>query len=400
MSIIAIQYLEGLAHIPVEKARNKLSAAFDILPIAKVLLGWNLPEPLVNMCAEECLRNGALLYRWHPLLTGDGTFKPEPQWNTIGLNNKPVSGFKQLPEFTFACPNHPEVKEAVHKNIKQLIDNSPYQGVFLDRIRFPSPATAPQEHLACFCEACERKAASQGLDFALVRKSISSLLSDPEGIKKFIHLIFNTEYPVHEAGIESQAVKTFLSFRARSVSNFVRDIALGITDKGLSVGLDCFSPALTFAVGQDLRTLAGCSDWIKIMSYAHTFGVAGLPFEFINILKWLIKEKGFTEPDAIKLMAEATHLPFPATLKEIREKGFSPEALVIETNRAAKAGIKNCLPGIELVDEEDLTSLNTEQISADLEALHDAGAKGLVLSWDLWFIPMKRLELVREVWRL
>ena len=400
MSTIAIQYLEGLAHIPVEKARNKLRAAFDILPIAKVLLGWNLPEPLVTMCAEECKKNGTSLYRWQPLLTSDGNFKPAPEWYTIGFNNKPVPGFQQLPEFTFACPNRPEVKEAVHNNLKQLIDSGPYRGVFLDRIRFPSPTAAPEQHLACFCKECEKKAASQGLDFKLVHKGIASLLSDTAGIKTLIHLLFNPEFPANETDIELKAVHAFLSFRAESITNFVKDVYLEATKKGLSVGLDCFSPALTWTVGQDLSSLTACSDWIKIMSYAHTFGVAGLPFEFIHIIKWLIKEKRFSEPEAIQLLSEATHLPFPATIKEIREKGFSPETLSIETKRALHAGNKNCLTGIELVDEEEVTNLTTEQITADLESFHDASASGLVLSWDLWFIPLERLELVKNIWKL
>lgn len=400
MSTIAIQYLEGLAHVPVEKARNKLRAAFDTLPIAKVLLGWNLPEPLVDMCAEECQRNGASLYRWQPVLTSDGNFKPAPEWHTIGFNNNSVPGFQQLPEFTFTCPNHPEVKETVHNNLNQIIDNGPYQGIFLDRIRFPSPTTTPEQQLACFCKECEKKAASQGLDLKLVHKGIASLLSDTAGIKTFIHLLFNPELPANETDIELKAVHAFLSFRAESITNFIRDVYLEVTKNKLSVGLDCFSPALTHAVGQDLSSLATCSDWIKIMSYAHTSGVAGLPFEFNHIIRCLIQEKRFTEPEAIQLLAEATHLPFPITVKEIREKGFSPEALAIETKRAIRTGAKNCLPGIELVDEEDLTSLNKEQIKADLEALHDAGAKGLVLSWDLWFIPIERLKLVRKVWRL
>ena len=114
----------------------------------------------------------------------------------------------------------------------------------------------------------------------------------------------------------------------------------------------------------------------------------------------VIKEKRFSEPEAIQLLSEATHLPFPATIKEIREKGFSPETLSIETKRALHAGNKNCLTGIELVDEEEVTNLTTEQITADLESFHDASASGLVLSWDLWFIPLERLELVKNIWKL
>ena len=400
MSLIAIQYLEGQSHIPVKEALDKLRAAFDILPIEKVLLGWYLPESLITMCAEECQKNRSSLYRWQPLLTGDGNFQIKPEWYTIGINNKPVPGFQQLPEFTFACPNRREVKEAVLNNIRRIIDNGPYQGIFLDRIRFPSPTADPGKQLACFCEACKRKTNSQGLDLKLVQKSISSLLSEPKGIKKLIHLLFDSEIKTDETDTELKLVQAFLSFRAESISSFIRDTAQVINHKGLSVGLDCFSPALAHAVGQDLNSLADCADWIKIMSYAHTFGVAGLPFEFIHIIKCLIQKQRFTEPEAIQLLAEATHLPFPKSIKEIREKGFSSGVLAIENKRAQKAGIKKCLAGIELVDEGNLTNLNQEQITTDLEAFRDAGANGLVLSWDLWFMPLERLELVRDVWRL
>ena len=85
-------------------------------------------------------------------------------------------------------------------------------------------------------------------------------------------------------------------------------------------------------------------------------------------------------------------------MKEIRDKGFSPEAIAIEAKRAQKAGIKKCFAGIELVDEENLTNINPEQITADLEAFREAGVAGLVLSWDLWFIPLERLELVKNIW--
>jgi hypothetical protein len=399
MRTIAIQYLEGQGNISVKKAREKLKAAFDILPIAKVLLGWNLPESLVDICAEVCERNGALLYRWQPLLTGDGEFCPEPEWTTISFNNEPVTGFQDQPEFTFTCPNRPEVKEAVSDNIVKFINNSPYQGLFLDRIRFPSPMADPEQHLACFCKDCEKKAALQGLDFELVRKSIGALPSNTDGIRQFINLLFNPEYPVQEESREVQAVHAFFSFRKKSVTDFVTEITQEINNKGLSVGLDCFSLSLTHAVGQDLDSLAACSDWIKIMSYAHTFGVAGLPYEFVHVIQWLMK-KGFTEPEAIRLMEEATQLPFPETINQIREKGFSPEVLALETKRAQKDGVTYCLPGIELVDQEDLTNLNIKQITADIKAFQDAGAQGLVLSWDLWFIPLERLELVKKAWKL
>jgi hypothetical protein len=61
-------------------------------------------------------------------------------------------------------------------------------------------------------------------------------------------------------------------------------------------------------------------------------------------------------------------------------------------------GVRTLLAGIELVELAGVTSLNAEQIAADLRAFQEAGADGLALSWDLWHIPPERLELVRTVW--
>ena len=47
---------------------------------------------------------------------------------------------------------------------------------------------------------------------------------------------------------------------------------------------------------------------------------------------------------------------------------------------------------------EGITRLNPAQITRDLGAVRAAGADGLVLSWDLWQMPLDRLELVRQSW--
>ena len=56
MVTFAVQYLEDVpdvAAIAPSDARAKLHVAFELLPISYVLLGWNLPEPLISACREE-----------------------------------------------------------------------------------------------------------------------------------------------------------------------------------------------------------------------------------------------------------------------------------------------------------------------------------------------------------
>lgn len=397
MSTFAIQYLETDPHVSVEEVKAKLRAAFERLPISVVVIGWNLSDALVNICARECEERNAYLYRWQPLLTSDGVLLPKLEWRTIGLNGEPVRGFQGLDEFTFICPNRAEVLEAVLVRVREVLENGVYHGMFLDRIRFPSPMEYPEQKLACFCNDCKNAAKAEDLDLESVRSSILKLLANADSIQQFVHILLDPEAEV-SMDSDCRAITSFQKFRTRSINRFVKEVSDLVHEIGLKVGLDCFSPALIHSVGQDLKELGGYSEWIKIMSYGHTLGVAGLPFELSGIADWLIQQKGFTESDAFQLLSKATHLPLPPIRELLRKKGMPSEALAIETKRANRADIKQCLPAIELVDEEDLTNLNPDQIKADLKAFRDAGAEGLVLSWDLWFMPLERLDLVREVW--
>jgi hypothetical protein len=182
------------------------------------------------------------------------------------------------------------------------------------------------------------------------------------------------------------------------VTRFVEAVAGQVRAEGLAVGLDCFSPALAHMVGQDLGALAGRCDWIKVMTYGHAFGPAGLPFELMGLVDWLIAKWGAGETEPLEWLSRATRLPLPRTRAGLRQRGLAPEALAAEVRRGRAVGVSPLFAGIELVEIEGVAQLDREQILADLRAFRRAGADGLVLSWDLWYIPPERLDLVREVW--
>lgn len=400
MSTIAIQYLEPgphLATLTPSEVRLKLHIALSELPISAVLLGWHLPQPLFDACREEVTQAGAKLYRWHPLLTGDGTFLPRPEWGTIGLLGEPVPGFQNMPEFTFICPNRPAVQEAVLGHLDQVIKDGTYEGLFLDRIRYPSPVADPARWLACFCEDCHRLAADRGLDLEAIRSSIERLLTGSGQIESFIQMLLDPAIS-EPAQPELVSLQAYLNFRTWSVTRFIRTTADMIRTAGLTVGLDCFSPALTHLVGQDPTALDACAEWTKVMTYGHTLGPAGLPFELLGLADWLVGQKGVPEPQALAWLSRATQLHLPATRAALKQEGLSPETLQAEVKRGRQAGIKTLLAGVELVEIEGVVQLKPPQIKADLRAFEIAGADGLVLSWDLWEIPLERLQLVRQVW--
>lgn len=386
--MITIQYLEPGPHIAAispSQVQLKLQTAFDHIPIDCLLLGWDIPSVLEEVCRTVTSRAGIKLYRWQPLLTGDGTLYPEIKWRTRNLEMMPIAGFRGLPEFTFICPNNSEARSIILAHTVELAQLGRYDGIFLDRMRYPSPSADPVNLLSCFCEDCHNAALEIGLNLVDVRRS---LLDIDEG--NLLRVL---------CGEPHEPLSAFLDFRQQSITQFIAEIAENIRFAGLEIGLDCFSPSLTRMVGQDLGGLVPLAEWTKIMVYGHAFGPASLPFEITNLANWLIERQDLDESDALSLLTEIIKLPLPALLTHLRNTGLPPESLAEEYDRGRQVtDSTNLLVGIELVEIAGVSELNATQIEDDLRAIKTVDSNGLSLSWDLWQIPLERLELVRSVW--
>jgi hypothetical protein len=391
--MITIQYLEPNAEttaVAPTKARAKLQAAFDRLSIDAVLLGWALPESLMSAVREITHANGAKLYRWHPFLTGDGTIVPHPEWQTVSTSSERVPGFRGMPEFTFVCPNKTAVRKTILTHVQALSQSGLYDGIFLDRMRFPSPAADLGRWLACFCKDCQATAVQDGLDLTAVRHEIDQTLSKAGGAQLILQAFESFQKP------SRSVLSDFLAFRTRTITQLIDEAASLIRAEGLAVGLDCFAPSLTRMVGQDLTALSPLGDWIKVMTYAHTLGPAGLPFELLELASWLMALDA-SEQQALVWLAEALEIPLPPNLVALRNPGLSATALQAEIRRAKTTVSAPLLAGIELIDLAGVTHLSPAQIRSDLTLLRDIQVDGLSLSWDLWHMPLEHLDLVAEI---
>lgn len=371
----------------------RLQAAFDILPISMVLLGWNAPRRLVDACAEITTQHNARLFLWHPLLTSDGVFDPLPEWRPVGLDGEVVHGYQGDPEFTFACPNHPAAREAALEHLSSVLRGSPYQGVFLDRIRYPSPAADPGSQLACFCPYCRQAANLEGLDLDAVQHSLKGMLAHPGGGRVLVESLLKPRRTPSEKNL----LESFLDFRQRSITRLVQEAANIATSQGMALGLDCFSPSLTRMVGQDLTSLNACCEWIKIMTYTHTLGPAGMPFELLGLADWLTTRFHLNDAQVLRCLANASRLALPDSLDALRASGLPTEAIPAEIQLGRSLGVDQLLVGVALVDLPGINSVSPDGDYADLNACYQAGADGLVLSWDLWHIAPDRLEQVAKV---
>jgi hypothetical protein len=189
----------------------------------------------------------------------------------------------------------------------------------------------------------------------------------------------------------------FLTLRTRSVTRIVRDAATLVRAAGLTVGVDCFSPALTRMVGQDLAALDDVADWTKLMIYGQTFAPAGLPFELHGLADWLVAHGAAGDDEAMAALMRATGLLLPSTRAALQDDGLPPDALAAEVGHGRTAAVRRLYAGLELVEIAGVVRREPERVAADARAFLDAGVDGFVLSWDLWQMPLERIEIVARV---
>jgi hypothetical protein len=396
---IIIQYLGGSTDwrgTDPRKVRDRLQEASAIIPIDILIHGWNLPDELQDICLEESRSVGARSYLWHPLLADDGLLNPPAVCRAIGLDGQPVPAYRDLPSFSFICPNRPFMREVALPHLRKLATSRPYCGIFLDRIRYPSPAPSPDTHLACFCEDCHLIAAEQGIDLECIRRMLHKWLTKPYCHDPFEYIEHLLSRP-HHSTLESLDI--FLDFRERSVSRLVDDTIAVLRKDGLQVGLDCFSPMLMRMIGQNLIYLAKNADWIKIMTYGHTSAPAGIPGELNGLITWLISNTNYSETKILAKLAKFLNIPQYPSRSVLSQQGLAPSNLASETIQAKRlAPDLPIFAGLELVDLPHIAPLHTSQIVDDTTAFRAAMADGIALSWDLWHIPKKYLQLFRDTW--
>ncbi len=398
--ILTIQYLEdsaSLAQLDPGLVIDKLRAAAERLPITHLLVGWHLPIPLLEALRREAERLGMRFIRWQPLLTGDRVFIPASSCQVVTLTGNTLTGFQNLPEFTFACPNHPAVQAAMISHIADLIRQGLFQGFFLDRVRFPSPAQDPLNQLTCFCEHCRLKAAQMDLDLEGIRQEIFRSTRQENGRISLVKALLSADAGSDQAD-QIRGLAQFIAFRKHSILDFLTNVTKLFRQARLEIGLDCFSPSLTHMVGQDLRAMGECADWVKLMTYAHTHAPAGLPFELSGLLQYLIASTQLSDEQVFELLGEITRLQLPGNLGSLSIDGLSSFALEKEVRRGIEACSVPVLAGIELVRLDGVTHQNPATIQADLMGIKRANPAGLALSWDLLHIPLEWLDLVRQVY--
>src|SRR5271166_6807843 len=125
--------------------------------------------------------------------------------------------------FRFVCPNNPAAREKTVRRLRELLARYDFAGVFLDKIRLPSPANSVDETLSCFCGHCRDAAKDVGLDLDSVIKILADGAIDPRASRPEKRDEASSWIEKLVAG--NPILSRFVRFRADSVTALVAVLA-------------------------------------------------------------------------------------------------------------------------------------------------------------------------------
>jgi len=383
--------------------RQKLAKAKSLAHLQRVMI-WADDEPelyhrLVKLCKEHDLET----YLWFNVLADTPGYEACVEDGVLNYTNRRGNGqlgsWEKLgqggEEFRFICPNNTIALDKVFQQFTTLVDHTSFDGVFFDRIRYPSFTNGFESLFTCFCEFCQDKFTRRyGTSLDSYRDKIHELLErlrelDPDELAQYHRL---------EGLWEIDELKEFFEFRRTSVYDVVQRFSQYVHSQGRQVGLDLFTPSFAPFVSQDYQRLSTCCDWIKPMTYCHVLGPAGVPLEITCLMRAMsILSPKLNEKHIIRFLSRVLGVTLPESGEVIRRQGIPEEFIARELEKICGLSLPDNVQiycGVEAVHFPTLgLKITKEMLALSLKALQSR-ADGLVASWDLLHIPEENLEML------
>lgn len=338
------------------------------------------------------------VYLWYNLLSDiDGMEDSDLVVNWRGEPSRGWGGWADAggevqETFRFVCPNNPAARRKTLERLRGLLSRYSFTGVFLDKMRFPSPANGLDNAFSCFCVHCRRAAKLVGLDLDAVVEVLDSRA-------------VNWDVPTAQLGatrsgswldaiaVGNPALSDFLRFRTDSILGIVADAAEEAKRLGRKVSLDLFSPCLAQFVGQDYRRLAQHCAWAKPMTYRIAKGPAGLRLEIPTLFDDVVRLFGVSE-DRLSDWAVRHVSGFDGTtLAQTRASAVPMTIMNAELREAVRA--MQPAPvyfGLESIHQPGIIEVEPAHVLEMIQAGRAANAAGLIISWDLMHAPMSGIQ--------
>lgn len=405
--IIAEQALHNDTHYR-KNLKKILSDAKSIVDLnGLIIIGLN---DLKNyeIAGEICDRLDIESYLYHPVLADIPGYSPTQEVTVVNYDGQrgygDISLWKrwldlisvaQDEQFEFLCPNNEEAVDQYFDIYKNRLDTCGFDGVFFDRIRFPSASMGFGMLFSCFCKSCQDKFSKEYgenlLDYRMVAQShIEQLKKDPPNFLINAQSLLDLGFP--------REMQTFLQFRNQSIYRIVNRFSNYARKQEKKVGLDLYSYSLASNVAQDYELLSKTCDWIKPMIYCHARVPSGFSLELFCLLKSLIAlNPKLQERDIINLFKSILKIDLPDTGDQLIEKGVPEEIIFQEMEKINHLNLAegvDVYTGIEVMKMGDLCMISEQILKKYLQNIMKSQAKGIIMSWNILEMPFENLSLI------
>ena len=374
-------------HLDKKQILHKLECYVKQVPTKRLILWNNQGDEWFEQIVEFCDTWKLEPYLWYPVLA-DTMEQVLPPKKDLVKSATGKFGYGDLgcwdgfvgndENFLFRCPEHGISTPTITDEINAMLTKHGFKGVFLDRIRYPSPANGLEMLFACFCESCllSGQEEQQHIAEKALQTMVTSCLDGQ---------LMNWNTFISESNLTG-----LMQRRYRAIEHIIGTIYDSLDHSRFSMGLDLLSPSLAPLVGQSYQNLANHCDWIKAMTYTKAVGPAGLPLEMRSMINGLCSaHKEISSQKAAIWIETLLGLPEGAMGEFLHEGTFSASVLKHEIQKALKmvASKVPVFPGIELVDHPVFpTRIGAKEAESMIKVVN-ALQTGLITCWNVLYIP-------------
>ncbi len=383
--------------------KKKLSLAKKSLDLDSLIIWPDRDKKNLSKVLKFCTDLKIKTYLWYPLLSDIPTFKikkGQAVETYNGLLGYGINGIWEKlgqvgEDFLFLCPNDQKNINRIFFHFQRQISEECFDGVFFDRIRFPSPANGLETIFSCFCQWCQKK---YFVDYQGNLKDFQKQIGNYFREFKVPHKNHCPNGTCLTDILNWENFGKFYDFKKKSIYQLIKMFAEEAKKRGMLVSLDLFSPSLAPIVSQDYRLLASICDWIKPMFYCHTNGPAGIPLELFCLIKGLINSNySLKEEELMEEMSQMLGVQLPKNINSLLKNGVPEEVIYFEWQKIKDYNLgkdSKIYAGIEAVQITGICQIDKKILERYLNIIMDLDLDGIVLSWNLLQIPDENIIFI------
>ena len=347
-----------------EEIIRKIDDISSRIPVSQVIIGFQINAAAYRQVGAHLHQAGIRMILWLPVFSAVTEIMETDESLDI-FGRKIITPEQQVKDgFVFVCPSSPHNIQNIKDIYEKYYSDCGFDGVFLDRIRTQSFTAGVSGVLSCGCHRCREAFLKRGVDISQVA----------ERYEKSGDSFFDMNaWPMSGTfELKDRLAQKFFTAKEEIIAEAVSDLCRYFKERGLTVGLDLFSPLVSRFVGQNYDLITKDADFIKPMLYRKTEAPAGPGYEYALFKK---------------------HAPNARTREEVpMDLEFLNAQLTVMQQLPCEK-----YPGIEINYYKGGAETSPAYIEESLSAIKDHGYEGAVLCWNIMEAPEAHIEAVSKL---